>query len=451
MRLHPAIVRAPPSRRQPGAGVACAGASPRPPEPGRFRGALARHVSVPASLLTPSPPVTTLLALLLAVQLPLLGVLLVRLLPGRTRRPPVAPAPGPREDTSVTVLVPTYNEARRIARCLEGLMAQAAPLREVLVVDSRSTDGTRALVEEAARRDARIRLLTDPPLPPGWIGKVWALEAGLREAAGAWVLGIDADTVPAPGLVAGVVAAAEQDRFDVASFSPQFRDMTPAERLVQPAMLVTLVYRCGAAGATQPPPDRVLANGQCFLARRAVLQRHGGYAPARASFSDDVTLARHLAAQGVRVGFLDGSRVIQVAAYTSLGQMWREWGRSFDLKDATPPWRRALDVALVWGVQALPLPVLLALLAWQPWAVPVAPGGAGSVAYLWQGVLAVNAAALAVRLGMLAALRGSYAQRGLPYWASWLFDVAAAWRLTLSTVRTPTRWRGREYPTLAPS
>ena len=27
--------------------------------------------------------------------------------------------------------------------------------------------------------------------------------------------------------------------------------------------------------------------------------------------------------------------------------MWREWGRSFDLKDATPMWRRWLDVALV--------------------------------------------------------------------------------------------------------
>lgn len=388
------------------------------------------------------PVVLTLSLLLLALQLPLLGVLLVRLLPGRTRRPPVPPRLAPRDDTTVTVLVPTYNEARRIAPCLEGLMAQGAPLREVLVVDSGSTDGTRDLVAAAAARDPRIRLLTDPPLPPGWIGKVWALEAGLREAAGAWVLGIDADTVPAPGLVGGVVDAAERDGFDVASFSPQFRDMTAAERLVQPAMLVTLVYRCGAAGATQPPPDRVLANGQCFLARRAVLERHGGYAPARASFSDDVTLARHLAAHGVRVGFLDGSRVIQVAAYTSLAQMWREWGRSFDLKDATPRWRRAVDVALVWGVQALPVPVLAVACLWTP-----VPGTAGDA--VRTALLAVNGAALAVRLGMLAALGGSYARRGLPYWLSWLFDAAAAWRLTQSMVRTPTRWRGREYPAVA--
>jgi dolichol-phosphate mannosyltransferase len=382
---------------------------------------------------------------LLVVQVPLLLVLLARLMPGRTRRSPIAPRRTPRTDTTVSVIVATLNEARRIGPCLEGLIAQQAPLLEVLVVDSRSTDGTRELVQAAAQRDPRIRLLTDDPLPAGWVGKVWALETGLREARGEWVLGIDADTVPAPGLVGAVVDAVEQDRYDVASFSPQFRDQTAAEQFVQPAMLVTLVYRCGAAGAQQPPPDRVLANGQCFVARRDLLVQHGGYAPARASFCDDVTLARHLAAHGARVGFLDGSRIIQVSAYTSLAEMWREWGRSFDLKDATPLWRRWLDVALVWGVQALPLPLLVLLSLLQP--------GAGDDAHtarvLWQALVLVNASALFIRLFLLFALRGSYAQRGLAFWCSWLADIAAAWRLTLSTARTPRAWRGRQYGELA--
>jgi dolichol-phosphate mannosyltransferase len=317
---------------------------------------------------------------------------------------------------------------------------------EVLIVDSRSTDGTRELVESAAARDPRIRLVTDDPLPAGWVGKVWALETGLRQAKGAWVLGIDADTVPAPGLIGAVVDAVEQDGYDVASFSPQFRDQTSAERFVQPAMLVTLVYRCGAAGATQPPPDRVLANGQCFLARRALLEQHGGYAPARASFCDDVTLARHLAAHGARVGFLDGSKIIQVSAYVSLAEMWREWGRSFDLKDATPSWRRWIDVALVWSAQALPLPLLIVvatLLRSLGWSAADNPD-----ALLLKALLLVNGIALYMRLMLLVALRGSYAERGWPFWLSWLSDIAAAWRLTLSTARTPTRWRGRQYDTL---
>ena len=383
---------------------------------------------------------------LLAVQVPLLLLLLVRLMPGRTRRPPIAPRLTPRTDTTVTVVVATLNEAKRIGPCLEGLMAQTEPMLEVLIVDSRSTDGTRELVEAASARDPRIRLVTDDPLPAGWVGKVWALETGLRQAKGDWVLGIDADTVPAPGLVGAVVDAVEQDGYDVASFSPQFRDQTSAERFVQPAMLVTLVYRCGAAGATQPPPDRVLANGQCFVARRALLEQHGGYAPARASFCDDVTLARHLASHGARVGFLDGSKIIQVSAYVSLAEMWREWGRSFDLKDATPTWRRWIDVALVWSAQALPLPMLLVLaaaLASMGW-----PAANNPHVMLLEALVLVNASALMVRLMMLVALRQSYAERGWPFWLSWLSDIAAAWRLTLSTARTPTRWRGRQYDTL---
>ena len=382
---------------------------------------------------------------LLLVQVMALLLVLSRLLPGRVRRPPVAARHAPRTDTTVTVIVASLNEAARIGPCLAGLQAQLAPLLEVLVVDSRSTDGTRELVHAAGLADPRIKLLTDDPLPGGWVGKVWALETGLRHARGEWVLGIDADTVPAPGLVGAVVDAMEQDALDVASFAPRFMGQSAGERFVQPAMLVTLIYRCGATGVARPAPDRVLANGQCFMARRSVLERHGGYAPARESFCDDVTLARHLASRGARVGFLDGSRIIAVHSYATLSDMWREWGRSFDLKDATPTWRRWVDVVMIWSVQALPVPMLLllAVLRIAHWSTSLSSN------VLAQALLLVNASALLVRLMLLTALRGSYAVRGTPFWLSWLADVPAAWRLTLSTARVPRSWRGRQYESLA--
>ena len=161
--------------------------------------------------------------LLAAVQAVALVVLMARLAPGRRRRPPVPPvADAEAPDTTLTITVATLNEAKRIGPCLEGLMRQGRIVREILVVDSRSTDGTRELVEAAARRDPRIRLLTDDPLPPDWVGKVWALQHGLAHATSEWVLGIDADITPDPGLAAGVVAAALQQRFEVVSFSPRF-------------------------------------------------------------------------------------------------------------------------------------------------------------------------------------------------------------------------------------
>ncbi len=337
---------------------------------------------------------------------------------------------------SVSVVVATLDEAHRVGPCLTGLMTQGPLVREILVVDSGSTDGTAALVQEAARLDPRIRLLRDDPLPEGWVGKVWALEHGLRHATGDWILGIDADTEPQPGLAAGAVNAATALRYDAVSFAPRFRIASAAERWLQPALLVTLVYRFGAAG-TDVDPERVMANGQCFLVRREVLLAAGGYRSARASFSDDVTLARNLARAGRRVGFLDGSRLYDVRAYTSAREVWREWGRSIDLSDSTSTLRQWSDVLFLALVQGLPLPALIVLGALQLAGVTLGEGA--RLLALFSGIL------IAVRVLLQRALAPSYARTGAPFWLSPLADPLAALRIVTGTLRRPTEWRGRKY------
>ena len=364
-------------------------------------------------------------------------LLVIRLLPGRTRRPPIEPLPGAQHAGRVTVVVTSLDEVHRIGPCLDGLRAQGPAMLEALIVDSRSTDGTWDLIQAAAALDARIRPMHDDPLPPEWVGKVWALEHGLRHARGEWVLGIDADTTPQPGLVAAAVNAAEAMGYDAVSFAPRFTEMTVAEQWLHPAMLVTLVYRFGAAGERAPAPDRVMANGQCFLARRSTLIANGGYSSARRSWCDDVTLARHMARNGARVGFLDGSMIISVRAYSGIGQMWREWGRSIDLKDGTTPFTQFLDVCFVLLTQFVPLPavVLAGLVHLPDWR-------AGGVAASW---FWVNVALVLVRVMLTFGLAGSYADRHWTFWLSFTADPVAAVRIVLSSLKRPRQWRTRAY------
>ena len=376
------------------------------------------------------------LGVLVGVQGAVLGTLAARLAGGRTRRPAERPRPEGLEGPGLTIVVACLNEVARIGPCLRGLRAQGTPVSEILVIDSGSTDGTRELVAQAAAEDPRIRLVTDPPLPPGWIGKAWALQHGSTIASQPWVLGMDADTEAEPGCAAAVLAAALREGFDIVSFAPRFDGQTAAERWVQPALLVSLLYRTGAAGDPRVRPERILANGQCFLARREVLLAHGGYDPVKASFAEDVSLVRHLAGRGVPVGFLDGSRLYRVRSYQDVGQMWREWGRSIDLKDAVTPLRRWADALLIAVAQGAQWPLLLWLgLAWPT----LAAGPARSA------LLGLTLGLLGIRLGLLVALRGNYATRGLPWWMSPLADPLAAVRIVWSSIRRPRRWRSRTY------
>lgn len=381
---------------------------------------------------------STSIAVLAAAQAVALFALLRRLGPARRRRGAeqlgvVAPP-----DMALTIVVATLNEAERLGRCLDGLERQGPVVREILIVDSSSTDGTRDLVRAAAARDPRFRLLTDPPLPQGWIGKAWALQHGADAATSPWILGLDADTEPAPGLADAVMHAARRDAWDVVSFAPRFAGQDALERWIQPALLLGLVYRTGA-GAAAADPEHVLANGQCFLVRRDVLLAHGGYAPVRASFAEDVSLARHLARRGARVGFLDGSRLYRVRGYRNAGEMWREWGRSIDLKDATTRPRLWGDVVMLVLTQALPLPMLC-------WGLAVVVGAPSTPAV---ALLGVNAALVALRLRLLVALRECYDVRGASFWLSPLADGLAVLRVVLSAARRPARWRTRDYPTAA--
>ena len=371
-------------------------------------------------------------------------ILLSRLLPGAKRRSPLEPkAESPEDAGKVSVIIPTLNEAERITPCLQGLSLQGKALREVIVVDSYSQDATPTIVKERANTDSRFRLINDPPLPPGWVGRPWALHNGFlnSSAQSEWILGVDADTQPQAGLINSLLTVAKAEGYDLISLAPQFILKYPGEWWLQPALLVTLLYRFDSAGVDANNAERVMANGQCFFCRRRVLETIAGYTSAANSFCDDVTLARNIAACGYRVGFLDGSKVIKVRMYEGAKETWQEWGRSLDLKDAA-------SVGQVWGdwfflllVQGLPLLLLITAI--------LLSFSYSSLTLLL--VIGLNLFLLFLRLVILFAIAGSYQRTpkislaSSLFWFSPLADPLAVFRILISSLKTPKKWRGRIY------
>lgn len=59
---------------------------------------------------------------------------------------------------SVSVIVPVYNGERYLGACLDSLIRQTLPTIEIIVVDDCSTDKTPDILQDYAKRDARIRI-----------------------------------------------------------------------------------------------------------------------------------------------------------------------------------------------------------------------------------------------------------------------------------------------------
>jgi dolichol-phosphate mannosyltransferase len=368
-------------------------------------------------------------------------IFLSRLSKGATRQSPLTPKSATLDLLEkVSVIVPTLNEAERINPCLQGLTAQSYEVREVIVVDSYSTDGTPDLVKQQGETDPRFKVINDPPLPLGWVGRPWALHNGFLNSSSnsEWILGVDADTQPQAGLVASIVKTANKEGYDVLSLSPQFILEYPGEWWLQPALLMTLLYRFDSAGVKNQTAERVMANGQCFLIRRRVLEQLDGYSSARDSFCDDVTLARFAAQNGFKVGFLDGAKVIKVRMYQGMKETWREWGRSLDLKDASSRGQLWLDLWVLLAVQALNLPLsmggILTVLIF------------GSQPLFFLCLLGLNLLLTLIRFAMLGAIAPSYQSPISPlFWLSPFADILAVSRIFLSAQQKPKNWRGRNY------
>lgn len=89
----------------------------------------------------------------------------------------------------ISVIIPSYREAGYIRACLESLLRQSygSDNLEIIVVDGMSTDGTREIVKELQNNHPQICLIDNEKR----IAPI-AMNIGLKEARGAYIVRIDA-------------------------------------------------------------------------------------------------------------------------------------------------------------------------------------------------------------------------------------------------------------------
>src|SRR5271168_966839 len=96
------------------------------------------------------------------------------------------------EPITHSIVIPAYNEARRLEATLDRVLAYVAGRRwnaEVVVVNDGSSDATREIVLQRASENPALRLVENP----GNRGKGYSVRNGVLHAKGELILFTDAD------------------------------------------------------------------------------------------------------------------------------------------------------------------------------------------------------------------------------------------------------------------
>lgn len=88
----------------------------------------------------------------------------------------------------VTVIMPSLNVVKYIRPCMESVLAQTLQDIEILAIDAGSTDGTKEILEEYARKDERVKVIHSDKRSYGY-----QMNMGIELAAGEYVGIVETD------------------------------------------------------------------------------------------------------------------------------------------------------------------------------------------------------------------------------------------------------------------
>jgi hopene-associated glycosyltransferase HpnB len=340
---------------------------------------------------------------------------------------------------SVAVIMPARDEADLLDTTLASLLAHRYPgPARVIMVDDRSTDGTGEIANRLGAGPGALlplSVVSGTDTPPGWSGKLWALEQGVQQAAvkgSDYLLFTDADIAHQPDSLARLVSFAAREQLDMVSLMARLRAVNRWERMIVPAFVYFFSQLYPFRWVNRPRGRTAAAAGGCVLVKATALQRAGGLDTIRGAVIDDVSLAGALKRSGSRIWLGLADDVDSVRHYDRLADLWNMVARSAYTQLRYSPVLLVLTVvglALVYLVP--PLCVLIGLVTTN--ALLATTGAVGWV------LMTVSFAP------MLHYYR-------LPRWAALLLPITATLYL-LMTVDSAVRhwrgagvsWKGRQY------
>ena len=221
----------------------------------------------------------------------------------------------------VAVVIPARNEERNLKQALQSVLRLDYPELEIVVVNDRSTDGTRAILVELAKQDQRLTLVHIESLSEGWLGKTHALHKGAQRAQGEFILFTDADIVFHPLALKKAMTHVQANQLDHLTVVPE--DTMPGFflRALSATFGIFMFILFQPWKVRDPKSRKYMGIGAFNLVRSSVYQAIGGHQAISLRPDDDLKFGKLVKRSGFRSDVLNGQRMVSVEWYRSVPEL----------------------------------------------------------------------------------------------------------------------------------
>lgn len=181
-------------------------------------------------------------------------------------------------NVKLSIIVPVYNTAPWLGRCLDSICAQSYKNLEILCVNDGSTDNSADILAEYAAKDARIKVFHQKNA-----GLSAARNTGLQHATGEWVTGVDSDDYLYPDIYCQAVEYCREG-VDIVFFGMKPVDEQGKE------LPQNLYFNLPSAGEYVLTPKLAASLNVCFVSklwRRSLIEEQSLIFPVGMVHEDD--------------------------------------------------------------------------------------------------------------------------------------------------------------------
>lgn len=221
----------------------------------------------------------------------------------------------------VSIIIPARNEEKTIAASLKTRLREDYPREEIILIDDRSTDRTGEILDEVAKGDTRVKVIHVKEIPSNWIGKIYAMQKGIEQATGDWLLFSDADIIFKTNILRQAIAYAEEKNLDHLAVVPEIWSKTLLLSVLHLYFIRFTIIGTRAWEVEKEDSKSIAGVGAFSLVRRSAFEKTRGLAWMKLELVDDLTMGQMIKDSGAKSGLVNGRDLIGVYYYDDAWDM----------------------------------------------------------------------------------------------------------------------------------